>query len=149
MTSHRKRNAGRPVSNGAKTTRKAAKQTRLRLPLGVGRFLVLVAFTVGMTGLGLYKVHSQYEVIQVGYSLDRELFEHRRLFEAQKRLNLMLSAYKDPAAVRAFAEDELEMTVPGPTHELHVPNPDDDAPNPSLFGGLLDGFDDAATGRTP
>ncbi|PIE17429.1 MAG: hypothetical protein CSA66_05850 [Proteobacteria bacterium] len=110
---------------------------RARLRFGVGRLLVLISLTVVVTALGLYQVHSRYEVVQVGYTIHQDLVEHRRLLEANKRLRLTLSAYKDPMAVRAFAEDALEMHPPGSQDELVIPAPDAPAPPASRFGGLL------------
>ncbi|TNF35399.1 MAG: hypothetical protein EP329_06230 [Deltaproteobacteria bacterium] len=111
------------------TTRRAP-----RLRWGVGRLLVLIAFTVVMTGAGIYQVHKHYQLIKVGYALDQDLFEYRRLTEAKKRLQLQLSAYKDPIAVRAFAEDELGMKVPGPEDELHIPRADEGPPRQERLG---------------
>jgi len=90
---------------------------------GLGRFLFLSVFTVVFTALGLWQVKRQYEVIATGYKLDKELFEYRRLLETDKRLSLLLAAYKDPSALAAFAEDELGMKRPGRDLELVVPDP--------------------------
>ncbi|MFO0746471.1 MAG: cell division protein FtsL [Myxococcota bacterium] len=90
---------------------------------GLGRFLFLVVFTVVFTGLGLWQVKRQYDVIKTGYSLDKDLFEYRRLLETEKRLSLLLAAYKDPTALQAFAEDDLGMRRPGRDDELVVPDP--------------------------
>lgn len=123
---------------------------RVRLAWGLGRLLALVAFTAVMTGLGVYQVHRHYQLIRVGYDLDADLFEHRRLLEVQKRLELSLSAYKDPLAVRALAEERLGMKAPGPLDELVIPRPEDGPPRPTRFGALgiglaapLDGASDA------
>ncbi len=113
------------------------QRRRVRLGYGVGRMLALITFTVMMTVLGLYQVNRRYEVVQVGYAIDRDLAEYRRLLEANKRLHLTLSAYKDPMAVRAFAEDALEMRLPGAQDELVIPPPDAPPPPASLLGGLL------------
>lgn len=110
---------------------------RVRLRWGLGRIVALVGFTVIMTALGIYQVRRQYDLIQLGYAIDRDLFDYRRELEIKKRLSLSLSSYKDPMAVRAFAEDALGMKVPSPEHELRVPAGDGSsqtAPGQPLFG---------------
>ena len=94
-------NAGQPRERGL---RLVPKRHRLGQSWGLGRFLLLIAFTVGFGALGIWQVRRQYEVVASGYSIDRNLFEYRRLLERQKRLTLLLSAYKDPTALRLFAE---------------------------------------------
>lgn len=98
---------------------------RLGQSWGLGRFLFLIAFTVGFSSLGIWQVRRQYDVIASGYAIDRDLFEYRRLLERQKRLNLLLSAYKDPTALRMFAEEDLGMSMPGREQELTIPDPRD------------------------
>jgi len=104
---------------------------RLGQSWGIGRFVFLIAFTVGFASLGVWQVHRQYDVIASGYAIDRDLFEYRRLLEKHKRLSLLLSAYKDPTALRIFAEEDLGMTAPGSTDELFVADPDRVAPLPA------------------
>ena len=98
---------------------------RLGQSWGLGRFLFLIVFTVGFGALGIWQVRRQYEVIANGYEIDRDLFEYRRLLERQKRLSLLLSAYKDPTALRLFAEEDLGMIAPGHEQELYIPDPAD------------------------
>ncbi len=99
---------------------------RSRAPIGqsrgLGRFLFIIAFTVGTASLGIWQVGRQYEVIARGYDIDRNLFEYRRMLERQKRLHLLLSAYKDPTALQTFAEEELGMRNPGREDELFIPD---------------------------
>lgn len=90
---------------------------------GLGRFIFLIVFTVAMTSLGIWQVRRQYDVVAQGYAIDRDLFEYRRLLERQKRLNLMLSAYKDPSALMVFAEEELGMRKAGREDALFIPDP--------------------------
>jgi hypothetical protein len=101
------------------------KLNRIGQSWGLGRFIFLIVFTVVMTGLGIWQVRRQYEVVEQGYAIDRHLFEYRRLVERQKRLNLMLSAYKDPSALQVFAEEELGMRRPGRDDSLFIPDPRD------------------------
>jgi len=101
------------------------KLRRIGQSWGLGRFVFLIAFTVVMTGLGIWQVHRQYEVVEQGYAIDRHLFEYRRLLERQKRLNLLLSAYKDPSALQVFAEEELGMRRAGREDTLFIPDPRD------------------------
>jgi len=103
--------------------RPAVRRRRLGQSWGLGRFLLLIAFTVGFASLGIWQVRRQYEVIASGYAIDRDLFEYRRLLERQKRLSLLLSAYKDPTALRLFAEEDLGMMAPGREQELYIPDP--------------------------
>jgi|GEM_PF-2030692 len=101
------------------------RRRRLGQSWGLGRFLFLIAFTVGFASLGIWQVRRQYAVIASGYAIDRDLFEYRRLLERQKRLSLLLSAYKDPTALRLFAEEDLGMIAPGREQELYIPDPRD------------------------
>jgi hypothetical protein len=97
---------------------------RIRHGRGLGRFGLLVAFTVVMTALGLYQVNRQYEVIARGYKVDQELFEYRRQMETKKRLTLLLSAHMDPTTLHAVAVEELGMAQPDVDHERFVPERD-------------------------
>jgi hypothetical protein len=104
------------------------KLSRIGQSWGLGRFIFLIVFTVAMTSLGIWQVRRQYEVVAQGYAIDRDLFEYRRLLERQKRLNLMLSAYKDPSALMVFAEEELGMRKAGREDALFIPDPRDSTP---------------------
>lgn len=97
---------------------------RIRRTFGLGRFGLLVGFTVVMTALGLYQVRSQYDVIAKGYQVDNSLFEYRRQMETRKRLSLLLSAHMDPATLHAVAIEELGMARPDVEHERYVPEHD-------------------------
>jgi hypothetical protein len=99
------------------------KLRRIGQSWGLGRFILLIGFTVVMTGLGIWQVKRQYQVVEQGYAIDRNLFEYRRLLERQKRLNLLLSAYKDPSALQVFAEEELGMRRAGREDVLYIPDP--------------------------
>lgn len=104
------------------------KLTRIGQSWGLGRFIFLIVFTVAMTSLGIWQVRRQYDVVAQGYAIDRDLFEYRRLLERQKRLNLMLSAYKDPSALMVFAEEELGMRKAGREDALFIPDPRESTP---------------------
>ena len=99
------------------------KLRRIGQSWGLGRFIFLIGFTVVMTGLGIWQVKRQYQVVEQGYAIDRDLFDYRRLLERQKRLNLLLSAYKDPSALQVFAEEELGMRRAGREDVLYIPDP--------------------------
>ena len=101
------------------------KRRRIGQSWGLGRFFFLILFTVGFASVGIWQVRRQYEVIARGYAVDRDLFEHRRLVERQKRLSLLLSAYKDPTALRSFAEEDLGMRMPSRDEELFIPEPNE------------------------
>lgn len=103
----------------------APRRRRLGQSWGLGRFVLLIAFSIGFASLGIWQVRRQYEVIAQGYEIDRDLFEYRRLRERQKRLQLLLSAYKDPTALQIFAEEELGMRQPARDQELFIPDPRD------------------------
>ncbi|MCC6620684.1 MAG: cell division protein FtsL [Deltaproteobacteria bacterium] len=125
-----------------------ARRIKIGQSWGLGRFLFLIVFTVAFTALGLWQVKRQYEVIATGYKIDKELFEYRRLLETDKRLGLLLAAYKDPSALAAFAEDELGMKRPGRELELVVPDPAQGTvtpplPAPPAVGDEGDDGDDA------
>lgn len=110
------------------TTTRPRPRRRLGQSWGLGRFLFLIAFTIGFSSLGIWQVRRQYDVIASGYAVDRDLFEYRRLLERHKRLSLLLSAYKDPTALRIFAEEDLGMSAPGRERELFIPDPNDAQP---------------------
>lgn len=97
------------------------RRRRIGQSWGLGRFFLLVGFTVIFTGLALWQVRRKYDVIAAGYAIDRDLFEYRRSLEVQKRLALLLAAYKDPTSLKVFAEEELGMQMPGRERELVVP----------------------------
>lgn len=100
----------------------------LRIGWKLGRFIALVLVMVGVTVAGIYQVHARYELVRLGYALDSDRFEHRRLLETQKRLRLSLATYKDPEAVRVLAEQRLGMRVAEQQDEFQVP---DDSPTHS------------------
>ena len=116
------------------------RQRGVRLRWGVGRLLALVTFTVVMTSVGLYQVHRHYQLVQVGYAIDQDLFEYRRLRETRKRLELELSAFKAPGTVREFAEKSLHMRRPSAQDELRIPDPGQRAPQREMltFSDLAD-----------
>jgi cell division protein FtsL len=97
---------------------------RIRHGRGLGRFGLLIAFTVVMTAIGVYQVRQQYEVVARGYKVDQELFEYRRQMETKKRLSLLLSAHMDPTTLHAVAVEELGMAHPDVDHERFVPERD-------------------------
>ena len=99
----------------------------IRQRRGLGAFVALILFTFALSAVGLWQVHRQYQVIAQGYEIDRDLFELRRLVERDKRLSLLSSTYKDPFALRAFAEEELGMHAPGRDDEFYIPAPADAA----------------------
>ncbi|MBL8785334.1 MAG: cell division protein FtsL [Deltaproteobacteria bacterium] len=104
----------------------APRRRKIGQSWGLGPFLFLVLFTFGLASLGIWQVRRQYQVVAMGYEIDRDLFEYRRLLERQKRLTLLLSAYKDPTALQTFAEEDLGMRTPARDDELHIP----DGPDP-------------------
>ncbi len=87
----------------------------------VGRFISFVALMIVVVGTGLYQVHERHKLVQLGYVLDDDRFEQRRLLETNKRLKLALSAHKDPNAVRTIATDRLGMRAATQTDEFRVP----------------------------
>jgi cell division protein FtsL len=101
-----------------------APQRRERAPKlswRVGRFVAFFVLMLFVVGTGLYQVHQRHRLIQLGYVLDGGRFEQRQLLETNKRLNLALSAHKDPNAVRAIATDRLGMRAATQTDEFRVP----------------------------
>ena len=87
----------------------------------VGRFLAFIILMVLVVGTGIYQVHQRHRLIQLGYVLDDARFEQRQLLETNKRLNLALSAHKDPNAVKAIATERLGMRAATQTDEFRVP----------------------------
>lgn len=99
-----------------------ARRSPLKLGFGFGPLLMVITFTVVTASLGVYLVHSQYQVIRMGYIIDQDLAEYRRELETVKRLELSIASYKHPKAVTAMAEQELDMRVPHYTEEFMVPD---------------------------
>lgn len=99
------------------------KRQRLRLSFGFGPLFMVIFFTVVTAAMGSYLVHSQYEVIRMGYIIDQDLAEYRRQLETVKRLELSIASYKHPKSVTALAEQELDMRPPQYTEEFTVPDP--------------------------
>lgn len=95
---------------------------RLRLPRDLGRVLALLLVIGSLTGVGLYQVWSQHRVIIMAYAIDQERFEHTRLLERSKRLELTLANYKDPTTVRALARETLGMRPPSARDEFYLPD---------------------------
>lgn len=128
-TSRRQAGSTRPgrSTRPTRTTRPPRPPRRRlpRLPLGFGRLLAILLFTVVTATLGLYQVYSQYQVVRLGYVLDQDLFEHRARREVAKRLELSISAYKHPSLVTSYATDQLEMHQPTNNDEFVVPTPTD------------------------
>ena len=99
-----------------------SKMRTPRLSWRVGRFVGFIVLMMVVVGTGLYQVHERHKLIQLGYVLDDDRFEQRRLLETNKRLKLALSAHKDPNAVRTIATDRLGMRAATQTDEFRVPN---------------------------
>ena len=104
-------------------TVKQEKRRHLRLSFGFGPLFMVILFTLVTAAMGSYLVHSQYEVIRMGYIIDQDLTEYRRQLETVKRLELSIASYKHPKSVTALAEQELDMRVPEYTEEFTVPDP--------------------------
>ncbi len=104
-------------------TVKQERRRQLRLSFGFGPLFLVILFTLTTAAMGSYLVHSQYEVIRMGYIIDQDLTEYRRQLETVKRLELSIASYKHPKSVTALAEQELDMRVPEYTEEFTVPNP--------------------------
>jgi cell division protein FtsL len=94
---------------------------RFHLSRDLGRIAILFLVIAGLTCVGIYQVWSQHRVIVMAYAIDQERFEHTRLLERSKRLELTLSKYKDPSTVRALARDSLGMHPPTARDEFHLP----------------------------
>ncbi|MGB0588258.1 MAG: cell division protein FtsL [Myxococcota bacterium] len=102
-----------------------APQRRTRGPKlswRVGRFFAFLGLMIIVVGTGIYQVHQRHRLIQLGYVLDDARFEQRQLLETNKRLNLALSAHKDPNAVKTIATDRLGMRAATQTDEFRVPS---------------------------
>ncbi len=98
------------------------RATTPQLSWRVGRFIGFVALMSLVVGAGLYQVHERHKLVQLGYVLDEDRFEQRRLLETNKRLKLALSAHKDPNAVRTIATNRLGMRAATQTDEFRVPS---------------------------
>jgi hypothetical protein len=47
---------------------------------------MVIVLTMLTTGIGIYLVYSQYQVVRMGYVIDKDLLEYRREMEIKKRL---------------------------------------------------------------
>ena len=112
----------------------ARQRTTPRLSWGLGRFIGFVLLMVTVVICGLYQVHARHQLIQVGYMLDTDRYEQRRLLETNKRLQLALSTHKDPNAVRNMATTRLGMRPARQTDEFRVPSIEDVPPAPETMG---------------
>jgi cell division protein FtsL len=98
------------------------KAPKAQLGWRSGRFVVLLLITVGVAAAGLYQVRARFEIVRLGYSVDAQRFEHRRLLEQNKRLRLSLATYEDPREVESYAREQLEMRPATDRDELIVPD---------------------------
>lgn len=89
-----------------------------------GRFALLMLVTMGVAAAGLYQVRARFEIVRLGYAVDAQRFEHRRLLEQQKRLRLSLATYEDPREVESYAHEHLDMRAATDRDELIVPDGD-------------------------
>ncbi len=140
----------------ARMTRRRAAVPRVSWR--VGRFMGLVLVMLAVTLAGLYQVHQRYELIRLGYQLDEDRFEHRRLLETHKRLRLSLATWKDPTTVRALATDQLgmhraeaydEFVVPGASSSIRRPLVPPPPPRPDPAEYELEGEDEALAAPPP
>jgi hypothetical protein len=98
------------------------KQRDTRLGWRSGRFALLMLVTMGVAAAGLYQVRARFEIVRLGYAVDAQRFEHRRLLEQQKRLRLSLATYEDPREVESYAHQNLDMRAATDRDELIVPD---------------------------
>ncbi|MCB9728827.1 MAG: cell division protein FtsL [Deltaproteobacteria bacterium] len=101
--------------------RKKGSATR-QLGWRSGRFAALMLLTMGVAGAGLYQVRARFEIVRLGYAVDAQRFEHRRLLEQQKRLRLSLATFEDPRQVESYARQHLDMHEATERDELIVPD---------------------------
>ncbi|MEZ4266099.1 MAG: cell division protein FtsL [Myxococcota bacterium] len=98
------------------------KQKKAQLGWRSGRFALLMLVTMGVAAAGLYQVRARFEIVRLGYAVDAQRFEHRRLLEQQKRLRLSLATYEDPREVESYARQNLDMRTATDRDELIVPD---------------------------
>jgi hypothetical protein len=99
---------------------------RVRISWRFGRIVALIMVTAAAAAAGIYQVNERYAVVQLGYQLDNDHFEYRRLLETNKRLRLSISSYEDPQTIKEMgeylgmrpAERRDELVVP---HGEHTP----------------------------
>ena len=106
------------------STNTPTPQRRVRIPIGFGSLLMVIVLTMLTTGIGIYLVYSQYQVVRMGYVIDKDLLEYRREMEIKKRLQLSIASYKHPQAVPVFAQKHLQMKAPSHHDEFIIPDPD-------------------------
>ncbi len=103
-----------------RTSKRKGTQLRWRS----GRLALLMLVTMGVAAAGLYQVRARFEIVRLGYAVDAQRFEHRRLLEQQKRLRLSLATYEDPREVERYALQNLDMRAATDRDELIVPDGD-------------------------
>ena len=102
----------RPASN---------KQKPVEISWRFGRVVALIMVAAVAAAVGIHQVNERYAVIQLGYQLDNDHFEYRRLLETNKRLRLSISSYEDPHTVQVIAKEHLGMEPAQRRDELVVP----------------------------
>ena len=88
------------------------KKKVMRAPRGIREFLVALAICAVLVSMGLYRVWSQYQVIELGRELSESSSRFTELNETQRKLRLELSAAKRIDAIRTLAEDRFDMKIP-------------------------------------
>lgn len=75
--------------------------------------IAMVIVAVMLTGLGVARVTRQHEVLRLGYHLDRQVDQVRKLTELKRRLEVERATLTAPDRVRRLAT-QLGMTTIAP-----------------------------------
>ena len=75
--------------------------------------IAMVIVAVLLTGLGVARVTRQHEVLRLGYKLDRQAEQVRRLTEMKRRLEVERATLTSPERIRRLAT-QLGMTTVAP-----------------------------------
>ncbi len=90
--------------------------------------VVLLATAIALGLLGTYRVWYYYQTIEIGYRLDKEIDNRRRLLERQRKLTLQLHSERDEAFEKYRFRSDLELRFPG-AGELVIVEEAPDVPN--------------------
>ncbi len=85
--------------------------------------IAMIVVACALTSLGVIRVMRQHDVLRLGYRLDREAEQVRRLRETHRRLELEYATLSSPDRIRRLAA-QLGMTPVGPDRIriVDVPN---------------------------
>jgi cell division protein FtsL len=90
-----------------------------------GRFLALWTVAVLATGAAFVSYLAlRFEAVRLGYELDREKQEHKRLAELHRMLTVEVQSLREQKRVSAIAERSLGMAAPDAARIVSIDGPE-------------------------